>query len=196
MSTGGQSVPEFDYYLAEYVSKSYMKNLISVLEDRYDDISIDEIKEQIKSYAETTRAKDIKQRALVMNTESDKIIKNIIMTYSNILISEDEADRVIKRAYTRTTTDTHQAMEAVIHNLNTMNSRAGAQVPFSSLNFGTDTSYEGRLVIRELLLATEEGLGNGETPIFPVSVFKMKKGVSAKPGDPNYDLWQLACRVS
>lgn len=128
MSTGGQSVPEFDYYLAEYVSKSYMKNLISVLEDRYDDISIDEIKEQIKSYAETTRAKDIKQRALLMNPESDKIIKNIIMTYSNILISEDEADRVIKRAYIRTTTDTHQAMEAVIHNLNTMNSRAGAQV--------------------------------------------------------------------
>lgn len=71
-----------------------------------------------------------------------------------------------------------------------------AQVPFSSLNFGTDTSYEGRLVIEQLLLSTDEGLGNGETPIFPVSVFKMKKGVSAKPGDPNYDLFQLACKVS
>ena len=71
-----------------------------------------------------------------------------------------------------------------------------AQVPFSSLNFGTDTSYEGRLVIEQLLLSTDEGLGNGETPIFPVSVYKMKKGVSAKPGDPNYDLFELACKVS
>lgn len=157
----------FDYYLAEYVSKSYIKNIISVLEDRYDDISTDEIKEQIKAYAETRRPLDIKHRALVMNPESDEKIKEIIKEYSNILLDDSDIEHVIKRAYTRTTTDTHQAMEAVIHNLNSMHSRAGAQVPFSQLNFGTDTSYEGRLVIQQLLIATDEGLGNGETPIFP-----------------------------
>lgn len=131
-----------------------------------------------------------------MNPEGDKAVKEIILKYSNILLKPEDIDKVIKRAYVRTTTDTHQQMEAVVHNLNSMHSRAGAQVPFSSLNFGTDTSYEGRLVIEQLLLSTDEGLGNGETPIFPVSVYKMKKGVSAKPGDPNYDLFELACKVS
>ena len=92
--------------------------------------------------------------------------------------------------------ETYQAMEALVHNLNTMHSRAGAQVPFSSLNYGTDTSPEGRMVTRALLLATEAGLGHGETPIFPVSIFKVKQGVNYDPGDPNYDLFQLACRVS
>lgn len=122
---GGQSIPMFDYYLAEYVSKSYIKNIISVLEDRFDDISTDEIKEQIKAYAETRRPLDIKQRALVMNPESDEKIKEIIKEYSNILLDDADIEHVIKRAYTRTTTDTHQAMEAVIHNLNSMHSRAG-----------------------------------------------------------------------
>ena len=122
---GGQSIPMFDYYLAEYVSKSYIKNIISVLEDRFDDISTDEIKEQIKAYAETRRPLDIKQRALVMNPESDEKIKEIIKEYSNILLDDSDIDHVIKRAYTRTTTDTHQAMEAVVHNLNSMHSRAG-----------------------------------------------------------------------
>lgn len=79
-------------------------------------------------------------------------------------------------------------MEALVHNLNTMHSRAGAQVPFSSLNYGTDTSEEGRLAMRSLLIATEEGLGDGETPIFPIQIFKVKEGVNYNPGDPNYDL--------
>lgn len=87
-------------------------------------------------------------------------------------------------------------MEAFIHNLNTMHSRAGAQVPFSSVNFGTDTSEEGRMVTKNLLLALEAGLGNGETPIFPILIFKVKEGVTLNPGDPNYDLFKLACRVS
>jgi ribonucleoside-triphosphate reductase len=100
-----------------------------------------------------------------------------------------EADRETDRA-------TYQAMEALVHNLNTMHSRAGAQIPFSSINYGTDTSPEGRLVTKNLLLATEAGLGNGETAIFPVSIFKVKEGVNYNPGDPNYDLFQLACRVS
>ena len=92
--------------------------------------------------------------------------------------------------------DTYQAMEGLIHNLNTMHSRAGAQVPFSSINYGMDTSWEGRLAVEQLLLATEAGLGNGETPIFPIQIFRVKEGVNYNPGDPNYDLFKLAMRVS
>jgi ribonucleoside-triphosphate reductase len=105
------------------------------------------------------------------------------------LFARDEALNETDRAV-------YQAMEALIHNLNTMHSRAGAQIPFSSLNYGTDTSPEGRMVTKNLLLATEAGLGNGETPIFPVSIFKVKEGVNYRPEDPNYDLFALACRVS
>ena len=101
-----------------------------------------------------------------------------------------------ERAYQDTDKETYQAMEALIHNLNTMNSRAGAQVPFSSLNYGMDTSVEGRMAIRNVLLATEAGLGGGETPIFPISIFKVKEGTNLNPGDPNYDLFKLACKVS
>ena len=91
---------------------------------------------------------------------------------------------------------TYQAMEGFIHNLNTMHSRAGAQVPFSSTNYGMDTSWEGRLAMEQLLLATEAGLGNGETPIFPIQIFRVKEGVNYNPEDPNYDLFRLAMRVS
>mgnify|MGYP000857222108 FL=1 len=87
-------------------------------------------------------------------------------------------------------------MEALIHNLNTMNSRAGAQTPFSSINYGTDTTPEGRMVIENVLLAEEAGLGNGETPIFPIHIFKVKEGVNYNKEDPNYDMFKLACRVS
>lgn len=99
-------------------------------------------------------------------------------------------------ALKKTTRDTYQAMEGLIHNLNTMHSRAGAQVPFSSINYGTDTSWEGRLVIEQLLLATKAGLGNGETPIFPIQIFRVKEGVNYNPGDPNYDLFRLAMETS
>ena len=102
----------------------------------------------------------------------------------------------MKYALSETDRATYQAMEALVHNLNTMHSRAGAQIPFSSLNYGTDTSPEGRMVIKNVLLATEAGLGNGETPIFPIHIFKVKEGVSFNPGDPNYDLFKLAIRVS
>ena len=87
-------------------------------------------------------------------------------------------------------------MKALVHNLNTMHSRAAAQIPFSSINYGTDTSSEGRMAMRNLLLATEAGLGNGETPIFPIQIFKVKEGVNYNPGDPNYDLFKLSCKVS
>ncbi len=99
-------------------------------------------------------------------------------------------------AMRKTIRDTYQAMEGLIHNLNTMHSRAGAQVPFSSINYGMDTSWQGRLAMKQLLLATEAGLGNGETPIFPIQIFRVKEGINYNPGDPNYDLFQLAMRVS
>ena len=99
-------------------------------------------------------------------------------------------------AMEHTKRDTYQAMEGFVHNLNTMHSRAGAQVPFSSINYGMDTSWEGRLAMEQLLLATEAGLGNGETPIFPIQIFRVKEGVNYNPGDPNYDLFKLAIRVS
>ena len=92
--------------------------------------------------------------------------------------------------------ETYQAMEGFIHNLNTMHSRAGAQVPFSSINYGLDTTPEGRLAIKNVLLATEAGLGRGETPIFPVQIFKVKDGINYNEGEKNYDLFKLACRVS
>ena len=90
----------------------------------------------------------------------------------------------------------YQSMEALIHNLNTMHSRAGAQVPFSSINYGLDTSDEARMIVKNLLLATESGLGHGETPIFPIQIFRVKEGVNYNPTDPNYDLFKLSMKVS
>lgn len=113
----------------------------------------------------------------------------------NDLGSED-ATWVQSYAYLKTERDTYQAMEGFIHNLNTMHSRAGAQVPFSSINYGTDTSWEGRLAVEQLLLATEAGLGQGETPIFPIQIFRVKEGVNYNPADPNYDLFKLTIKVS
>ena len=102
----------------------------------------------------------------------------------------DQYSRVPEFAWNKTVEQTDQAMEALVHNLNTMHSRAGAQVPFSTLNYGTDTSRWGRQVIHSLLKATHQGMGNGETPIFPVQIFKIKEGVNYNPEDPNYDLFQ------
>lgn len=106
-----------------------------------------------------------------------------------ILWTEDE---VKEEAWAETERDVYQACEAFIHNSNSMHSRGGGQVPFVSINYGTDTSKEGRLLVKNLLLATQSGLGKGETPIFPIQIFKMKKGINFHEGDPNYDLYQLA----
>ena len=107
-----------------------------------------------------------------------------------------ESTNPIQIAINRTVDRVHQAMESFVHNANTIHSRGGNQVVFSSINYGTDTSAEGRCVIRELLNTTMRGVGNGETPIFPIQIWKLKKGVSAEPGDPNYDLLQLAYKVT
>ena len=125
----------------------------------------------------------------------DKIIGILEDTRCSYSEAEVEA-KAREMAWEDTDRATYQAMEAFIHNLNTMHSRAGAQVPFSSINYGMDTSFEGRMVVRNLLLATEAGLGHGETPIFPIQIFRVKEGVNYNPGDPNYDLLQLACRCS
>ena len=119
-----------------------------------------------------------------------ELINNAEMKYDTDLKWREEY------AMKKTERDTYQAMEGLVHNLNTMHSRAGAQVPFSSINYGMDTSWEGRLAVEQLLLATEAGLGNGETPIFPIQIFRVKEGVNYNPGDPNYDLFKLAIKVS
>lgn len=120
--------------------------------------------------------------------------------YANLLLDIDPeyttTDTIKKYAMEATVRDTYQAMEGFIHNLNTMHSRAGAQVPFSSINYGLDTSWEGRLVVEQLLRVTEAGLGHGETPIFPIQIYRVKEGINYNPGDPNYDLFKLAIRCS
>lgn len=105
-------------------------------------------------------------------------------------------NRLIQIAINETVHRVHQAMEAFVHNMNTIHSRQGNQVVFSSVNYGTDTSAEGRCVIRELLVTTERGIGNGSTAIFPIQIMKLKQGINKKPEDRNYDLYQLACRVT
>ncbi|OYP50690.1 anaerobic ribonucleoside-triphosphate reductase [Prevotella sp. P3-120] len=105
-------------------------------------------------------------------------------------------DRVRQHAINKTVSRVHQAMEAFIHNMNTIHSRGGNQVVFSSINYGTDTSAEGRCIMRELLNSTYQGVGNGETAIFPIQIWKKKRGVNYLPQDPNYDLYQLACKVT
>lgn len=125
-----------------------------------------------------------------------KYFDELMSTMQTLGVSSSDLSRIPEIAWNKTVEETNQAMEALVTNLNTMNSRAGAQVPFSSLNYGTDTSKWGRQVTRSLLKATWEGLGHGETPIFPVQIFKLKEGVNYNPEDPNYDLFQLAMQVS
>ena len=195
---GGQSIPYFDYSLAEGVAKTfrklYINNIYKAL-NLYKDIDdINCVKDIINELEEKTNYKISIKLIDKYIDEEKKILK------SKFNLNEQTATKVQefarKEAYTETDRNTYQAMEAFIHNLNTIHSRAGAQVPFSSVNFGTDTSDEGRMVIKNLLLATEKGLGNGETPIFPILIFKVKEGVNFNQKDPNYDLFKLACRVS
>lgn len=126
----------------------------------------------------------------------DKKVKHMTDVLSKLGVEKGDYEKITDLAWEETVNETEQAMEALIHNLNTMHSRAGAQVPFSSLNYGTDTSCWGRLVTASLLKATEAGLGEGETPIFPVQIFKVKEGVNYNVGDPNYDLFRYAMQVS
>jgi ribonucleoside-triphosphate reductase len=196
---GGQSVSNFDYGMALGVKKSfrrfYRKNLAAALELLAE---IEVSKERLDAFCARVEGETGLWPTLIMDV-------NYAAAERSALVGEFElagelVDRVqawaAKQAKADTDRATHQAMEAFIHNLNTMHSRAGAQTPFSSINYGMDTSAEGRMVIRNILLATEEGLGNGETPIFPIQIFRVKEGVSFNPTDPNYDLFRQACAVS
>ena len=193
---GGQSVPNFDYSLAPGVAKtfrrSYRDNLAKALDLH---AGIDLCEELARSLLDETEAATGLQPAFDGKNGFDQALQARLAEAVG-----DQAEKVLrftrKYAVKGTRSATYQAMEALVHNLNTMHSRAGAQVPFTSLNYGTDTSPGGRLVTECLLLATEAGLGNGETSIFPIHIFKVKEGVNFNPGDPNYDLFRLAIRVS
>ena len=193
---GGQSVPIFDYAMAEGVGKTYRaryrQNMARALELLCDPVTANKTAEDVIN----SLAAQGKPPVLANDNGFEEAAK-AMLTES---ISEEKAQQILdfSRSHAESETDraTYQAMEALVHNLNTMNSRAGAQTPFSSINYGTDTSPEGRMVIKNILLANEAGLGNGETPIFPIHIFKIKEGINYNPGDPNYDLFKLACRVS
>lgn len=193
---GGQSIPAFDYYLAKGVAKTFRKEYRA------------NVNRALELFINLNT--DIKDKFAVIEKETGKTaaieMDDAFLNGLNKMLAEDFGlgrDQIelinkftYKEAYSDTKKKTFQAMEAFVHNLNTMHSRAGAQVPFSSINFGTDISPEGRMVSENLMLAQEAGLGNGETPIFPILIFKVKEGINYNPEDPNYDLFKLACRVS
>lgn len=182
---GGQSIPAFDYYIAPGVLKSFKKEFKQTLYDLL----------EFEGFIELINFNKIIE--IIDKLES---IEFDFGLFKDILYKSEKLKEILHNAYKKALQKvdryTYQAMEAFIHNLNTMHSRAGAQVPFSSVNFGTDTSKEGRMVIKNYLLAVDAGLGHGETPIFPISIFKVKEGVNYFEEDPNYDLFRLACKVS
>lgn len=182
---GGQSIPAFDYAMAPGVlltfKRQFKQNLSDFIELEGYASFIDT--ERFMKEIDRLTTFDLNLSRFDHYTHNELKIKNLI-------------DLAYQKALEKTERLTYQTMEAFIHNLNTMHSRAGAQVPFSSVNFGTDISLEGRMVIKSYLLAADAGLGKGETPIFPISIFKVKEGINYFPSDPNYDLFQLACKVS
>ena len=193
---GGQSVPNFDYSMAPGVAKTFAKEYFIAMAQNF------EIRLDFDSEKAEEICTEIKEAVGVPKLADEEDYYEKI---KDLLIKKADTDEktakaihanAFKTAYKKTDKATYQAMEAFIHNLNTMNSRAGAQVPFSSVNYGTDTSEEARMVIRNLLLATDAGLGNGETPIFPVQIFKVKEGINYNEGDKNYDLFKLAIKTS
>ncbi len=191
---GGQSIPLFEYDLAPYVVSSYIKHLRKVINIvlRDDELDTSDIKEFCKKlYAEhescLTALAQQQLREYLISFFKEKQLSQV---------NDEDVDYILSEALKLTERETYQSMEALIHNLNSMQSRAGAQVPFSSINYGTGTTPEQRMVMKNVLLATDAGLGGGETPIFPVQIFKVKDGINTKPGDPNYDLFRLSCKVS
>lgn len=195
---GGQSIVNFDYGLAPGVAKTYKKqyavNIFKSLE-----LLAPEAGVTLQQVKDTLRAIEAEQ-GLRPQLATDMDYLRAETEALTPLVGGDIAKKTqafaLKETEKETEKATYQAMEALIHNLNTMHSRAGAQTPFSSINYGTDISPEGRMVMRNVLLATDAGLGHGETPIFPIQIFRVKEGVNYNPGDPNYDLFQLSCKVS
>ena len=192
---GGQSIPLFEYDLAPYVAISYSKHLCKVICIclRNDEADVSEIKEYCKElYDKYDTCLSDEVQALI----KAKVLEVLKKYDTDELDVTKNVDYIMSESIKLTERETYQAMEALIHNLNSMQSRAGAQVPFSSINYGTGTQPEHRMIMKNVLLATDAGLGGGETPIFPVQIFKVKDGINTKKGDPNYDLFELACKVS
>ena len=194
---GGQSVPNFDYSMAPGVRKSYKRlyfsNMGKMLELLF---GVEDGPAAMKNFGAKIEKEYNAYPCMSWDNNYKEIERKYLAGYADdetIIRLQTQVTKFADREIVR---KTYQAMEALIHNLNTMHSRAGAQVPFSSINYGTDTSPEGRLVMKSVMEATDAGLGNGETPIFPIQIFKVKEGVSYNPGDPNYDLFRLACKTS
>lgn len=194
---GGQSIPNFDYSMAPGVRKSYRRlyfdNMGKMLELLF---GLENGAARMRAFGREAEEKLGVFPCMAWDNDYREVELQQLLQYADeptVRRLQEKAAMFADREIVR---KTYQAMEALIHNLNTMHSRAGAQVPFSSINYGTDTSPEGRLVMKSVMEATEAGLGNGETPIFPIQIFKVKEGVSYNPEDPNYDLFKLACRTS
>lgn len=197
---GGQSIPSFDFMLAPGVKKTFKRLYYQNLKKALLAVAYEEKEDDIKQFVDLLSSTDypsfsidtikdyqeIEYHALIAREIDKKVCVNV----------KKIQKQVFEFALAETERAVYQGCESVVHNLNTMHSRAGAQVPFSSINYGTDTSSEGRMIIKNMLLATEAGLGEGETPIFPIQIFRLKDGINTKNGDPNYDLFKLACRVS
>ena len=195
---GGQSVTNFDYAMALGVRKSYRKSLIANIVKIFSLMSDEEIlKDDVKEiFHEVEEHQGIECR--MKNDGFNKALLKVLEDkYSAKVDNVSKCfDKALNYAFVETREETLQAMEALVHNLNTMHSRSCAQVPFSSLNYGTDTSEEGRMAMDCILDATLNGLGRGETPIFPIQIFKVKSGINYNPGDPNYDLFKKAIKCS
>ncbi|MBR5942233.1 MAG: anaerobic ribonucleoside triphosphate reductase, partial [Clostridia bacterium] len=192
----GQSVPNFDYCMAPGVAKTFKKEYFKALKQFYFYADGDDLSDADKFVDELKAALGDDVRMGNTDEYGAKVVEYIVGKGFKRENAEKAHRKSVETAMRNTDRATYQAMEAFIHNLNTMNSRAGAQVPFSSINYGTDTSPEARMVMKNLLLATDAGLGNGETPIFPVQIFKVKEGISYNKEDPNYDLFKLAMKTS
>ncbi|KAL7720927.1 ATP-cone domain-containing protein [Entamoeba marina] len=208
---GGQSDPAFDYAMADGVNKTYLKVAADLLYELVFfnfgiELDIDALKTKIKGKVMLEKEWiDIPEIVVDLINNLKKQDDDLLETSQSgdpeqITVSVDDIKkllpRVIKSVETKVLTQTKQAMQGIIHNLNTMHSRVGAQVPFTSLNFGTDTTPEGRMASKCLLNAVWEGLGNGETALFPITIFKVKEGINYNKEDPNFDLFQLAIKVS
>lgn len=194
---GGQSIPNFDYSMAPGIKKTFRRaftdNLTKAIEIYLEQEDGELLSKSIVKNAERETGEIA---AFADGNGFDEAVERLLCDHTDARTAAKIMRFTRKYAVKETRRNTYQAMEALVHNLNTMHSRAGAQVPFTSLNYGTDTSPEGRLVMECLMKATEAGLGNGETSIFPIHIFKVKEGVNYNPGEPNYDLFKLAMRVS
>ena len=196
---GGQSIPNFDYAMAEGVAKTYRKTFALRLTDVMEDyLDLSDETNTIAGILKSVESATGETAKLENSPAYHQAIVNALSSHYNMstVTAQKLVNRAANRAMKKTDQDTKQAMEGFVHNLNTMHSRAGAQTPFSSINYGTDTSPEGRMAIRNILLALEAGLGHGETCIFPIHIFKVKEGVNYNESDPNYDLFRLSMRVS